>query len=338
MTKNARTDLAPEMLEAIEGELQAYLQFAPEPFGGIAEMIRHHFGWDAPLPESRGKRVRPLLTLLCTAATGGDWRTALPAAAAVELIHNFTLVHDDIEDASETRRGRPTVWYLWGIPQAVNTGDFLYVVSHLACQRLLKQGLPPEAVLAVRNELDVASLRLAQGQHLDIAFESRDPVPADEYLTMIAGKTAALLGAACASGAIVAQAGPDATDACRRFGLGLGMAFQLMDDLIGIWGNPQETGKSDSDDLRQGKKTYPILLGLQTSPGFRQAWVSARASEPDVAALQTLLEAAGTRRATQAEAERYTLEAQGALEALGVSSPAASELRAFAARLLHRDR
>ncbi|HSR46568.1 MAG TPA: polyprenyl synthetase family protein [Anaerolineales bacterium] len=333
-----QADLAPEMLEAIEAELQSYLDFAPAPYGGIAEMLRHHFGWDTHAPEARGKRIRPLLTLLSNAATGGDWRTALPAAAAIELIHNFTLVHDDIEDASETRRGRPTVWFRWGIPQAVNTGDFLYVVSHLACHRLLERGVPAEAVLAVRNELDLACLSLSQGQHLDIAFESRDPVASQEYLTMIAGKTAALLGAACAAGAIVAEAGAEATEACRRFGRSLGMAFQLMDDLIGIWGDPRETGKSDSDDLRQGKKTYPVLLGMQRSPPFHRAWASGRASESDVAALQELLEAAGARQATQAEAERYTHEAQQALDALGDRAAAAAELRALAARLLHRDR
>lgn len=330
--------MSSEMLEAVEDELRTGLELAPDPYGGIAEMIRHHFGWNESSPEARGKRIRPLLTLLCASAAGADWRAALPAAAAVEWIHNFTLIHDDIEDSSALRRGRPTVWSRWGVPQAVNTGDFLYVVSHLSCHRLVDLGVPAEVVLAVRNELDAACLRLCQGQHLDMSFESRDRVRTSEYLTMISGKTAALLGAACACGAALGRPEPARSEAYRRFGVNLGMAFQLMDDQIGIWGDPRQTGKPDSDDLRSGKKTYPVLHGLQVSTEFAEAWTRGRVAGPDVPALQRLLEATGARHATQAEAERYTSEAYRALEEACGRPPAADELLSLAARLLQRDR
>jgi len=328
---------SPAMLAAVESELRSVLRdLLPEPYAEMNLMVGHHFGWEAGA--APGKRIRPMLTLLCAASAGGDWRRAVPAAASVELIHNFSLVHDDIEDSSETRRGRPTVWSRWGIPQAINTGDFLYVASHLACHRLIAAGASVETALAAQHELDEASLHLTLGQHLDMAFEKRPTVPAEEYLHMIAGKTASLLAAAAAVGALVAEASAAACDAYRRFGWRLGMAFQLLDDLLGIWGEPDQTGKSVADDLRQGKKTYPVLLGLQRSPEFAGLWASARKTTPDVEGLSRALKACGAESDTRSEALTHTEQAMQALEAARPRPPAATELKALAETLLRRDR
>jgi geranylgeranyl diphosphate synthase type I len=276
--------------------------------------------------------------MLCAASAGGDWRQAVPAAAGVELIHNFSLVHDDIEDSSETRRGRPTLWSRWGIPQALNTGDLLHAASHLACHHLTERGVPVGTAYAVQHELDQACLKLTLGQHLDLAFEQRAGLAGEDYLEMIGGKTAALLAAATAIGALVAEATPGACDAYRRFGWRLGMAFQLLDDLLGIWGEPDQTGKSAADDLRQGKKTYPVLLGLQRSPEFARSWEASRSQPPDVEALQRSLEACGAESDTRREAEEQTRQAMTALRESGPRPPAAAELEALAERLLRRDR
>jgi len=339
MTDAVRQMRAPAMLAALEDDLRTCLaELSDDRYRGLAEMVRHHFGWDRAGGDQGGKRVRPLLTLLCASAAGGDWRQALPAASSVELIHNFTLIHDDVEDSSETRRGRPTVWSRWGVPQAVNTGDFIYAASHLACHRLLGLGVSAATAYAVQHRLDLACLSLTQGQHLDLAFERSESVQAEDYLEMISGKTAALIAAAAAAGAQTAGAGPDATDTFHRFGWNLGMAFQLLDDLLGIWGEPGETGKSSADDLRQGKKTYPVLLGLEASAEFAHLWAAGRSGPPEIVPLQRALEGCSADRRTRERAEAYTREAMRALEQTGPRPPGEAELEDLAQRLLQRNR
>jgi len=334
-----RPALAPAMLAAVETELRACLvELSDERYHELAEMVRHHFGWDLAGGERGGKRIRPLLTLLTASAAGGDWRQAVPAAASIELIHNFTLIHDDVEDSSETRRGRPTVWSRWGVPQAVNTGDFVNVASHLACHRLTQRGVSATTAYAVQHALDRACLELTRGQHLDLAFERQEEVRAEDYIEMISGKTAALLAAAAAIGAQTAEAALSLTNAYHRFGWNLGMAFQLLDDLLGIWGEPDQTGKSAADDLRQGKKTYPVLLGLETSAEFALAWSSARSAPQEIRRLQQALEECSADRRTREQAEGYTREAMRALREAAPRPPAGVELEELAERLLRRDR
>jgi geranylgeranyl diphosphate synthase type I len=220
--------------------------------------------------------------------------------------------------------GNVTVWKRWGIPQALNTGDFLHVAAHIAVARLLDRGVTESTAFAAQRELDQAALQLTLGQHMD--------------LRMVGGKTAALLAGAAAAGARVAESPPPIIDAYRTFGWRLGVAFQLLDDLLGIWGAPDMTGKSASDDMRQGKKTYPVVFGLRRSPAFAHAWASDRGPARDVDGLRRALEACGADRATRREAERFTQDAMDALQEAGPRPPAADELHALVERLLHRDR
>jgi geranylgeranyl diphosphate synthase type I len=327
-----------DYLNAIEDDLrQAAIPFQSKSLTQLSEMIAFHHGWLGDRA-ARGKRVRPLLTVLSCQACGGDWRQALPAASAVELIHNFSLVHDDIEDRSDTRRGRPTLWTRAGVPQALNTGDALFVLAHLSLHRLLDQRLLPEAVLSIQEDLDQACLALTQGQHLDIAFETRDAVEPAEYIEMVEGKTAALLSAATSIGARVALAAPPQVERLSRFGRELGLAFQMQDDILGIWGDPAVTGKPTGDDLLCHKKTLPTLLGLNRSEAFRALWARTDAEADRLAAMRQELENCGALHATQEDTAKHTDLALSALDEASPAEPAGSLLQALSRQMLGRQR
>jgi geranylgeranyl diphosphate synthase type I len=325
-----------EYLTAIEEDLQqAALPFPAAAYPELIEMVAYHHGWTGS-KAGRGKRVRPLLTVLACQACSGDWRTALPAASAVELIHNFSLVHDDIEDRSDTRRGRPTLWARWGVPQALNTGDALFSLAGLSLHRLLELGLPDATVLAVQADFGRACLALTQGQHLDIAFETRDEVHQAEYLEMVEGKTAALLTAATSIGARVAGASPPRVENMARFGRHLGLAFQMQDDILGIWGDPAVTGKPAGDDLVCRKKTLPTVLGLERSAAFRALWASEDAQATRLASMRQELESCGALQATQSAAADHTGRALDALAEADPAQPAGPLLENLSRQMLGR--
>jgi geranylgeranyl diphosphate synthase type I len=331
--------LAPEMLEALERDLRVAATFqGASACPQMAEMISYHFGWSGEASPRRGKRIRPLLTLLTCASAGADWHAALPVASSVELIHNFSLVHDDIQDQSDERRGRPTVWKLWGVAQALNTGDALLVLGRLSTYRLLNQGLPASRVQENQRLLDQACLDLTRGQHLDLAFESRKDVTTAEYFAMIEGKTAALIAAAAACGACVAGAADETAQAYWRYGRHLGLAFQVLDDILGTWGEPDVTGKPAGDDLRSRKKTLPALIGLERSAEFARLWASPPSEREDVRRMTALLEEAGALTETQRQAHHHTGLALAELESAAPASQAGAELRQLTLQLLQRDR
>ena len=173
-------------------------------------MMHYHMGWaDADLNAvvvKSGKRIRPLSCLISTEAAGGSWEQALPAAAAIELLHNFSLIHDDIEDASPTRRGRDTVWKIWGIEQAINSGDSMFALAHLSMNYLLDRDVDATTVVQALRRFDETCLpSLTQGQHADMDFETRSEVSVDEYVKMITGKTAVLLALCTELGALIAR-------------------------------------------------------------------------------------------------------------------------------------
>lgn len=340
MTSSQRAlELRKEMAEAIEAELAdviAPLEGAPQAEMGT--MVRYHFGWQKEGGATGGKRIRPLLSLLVCAAAGGHWSRAVPAAAAVELVHNFSLIHDDIEDASETRRGRPTLWVNWNLPQALNTGDALLILSQAAIHRLRERQVPDRTVVQVFERLNRACLRLTIGQHLDLDFEGREEIEEDDYLRMVGGKTSALIGAASAIGAQLADAPPARVAAYESFGVHLGMAFQIEDDILGIWGEPEKTGKPAGDDLRSRKKSLPVVYGLARAQEFRQLWSEGSNTHSAIEAMKGALAAAGARRHAAELASEHTELALGWLAEAKPTGPAAAELEGLANRLLGRDR
>ncbi len=325
-----------DWLPRLEDEMRAIVGDADDPaYRPFYGMLHYHLGWaDAefePAAIPAGKRIRPMLCLLACEAAGGEPRAALPAAAAVELLHNFSLIHDDVEDNSELRRGRPTLWRIWGVAQAINAGDALYTIAHSAFHRLRAVGVPLERQFEAHRQFSRTCLRLTQGQFLDVSFESRGEVSADAYLEMISGKTAALVSGATAIGAIVA--GSDRADRYAEFGRALGLAFQIQDDLLGIWGDPQVTGKSAASDIAHRKKSLPALYGLERSGELRALYAS---PEIDVPRVVELLEQAGAKAHAEQVAGQYTQQAVRALEAAEPHGDAGLTLRELAMNLLGR--
>ena len=262
------------LLSSIESELQKQIsRFDTPRTKPFHEMLTYHMGWtgEGAGPEATGKRIRPLLVLLSAAACGADWQSALPAAASVELVHNFSLVHDDIQDNSDKRRGRPTTWVKWGMPMAINVGDTLFVMSNQAIMDL-KGNYPAEIVMRAAEILHNTCLELTRGQFLDMSYEERNDLTVEDYWPMIAGKTAALLSACCHIGALLGGEDEIRQDAYRAFGHYLGLAFQVQDDILGIWGDEALTGKSAASDLVEGKNSLPVLAGLGTKGKFAARW------------------------------------------------------------------
>jgi len=283
------------LLSSIELELQKQVSRLDTPHTKhFHEMLTYHMGWtgDGAGPEATGKRIRPLMVLLTTAACGGDWQKALPAAAAVELVHNFSLVHDDIQDNSPKRRGRDTAWTKWGAPMAINIGDALFVISNQAIIDL-KESYPAEVVVKAAEILHNTCLELTRGQFMDMSYEERTDLSTDDYWPMIAGKTAALLSACCHIGSLLGGADDAKQDAYRSFGQYLGLAFQVQDDILGIWGNEAVTGKSAASDLVEGKNSLPILAGLAAKGKFMERWRQGPIKIDEVEALAKLLASEG---------------------------------------------
>ena len=242
----------------VEPALRTAVSTLPPAMRRIAAF---HLGWQhpdgTPARADSGKALRPALVLAATTALGAPPATAVPAAAAVELIHNFTLLHDDVMDRDTTRRHRPTAWSVFGAADAILAGDAL----HALALRLLAHDTHPAATAATAR-LAACVIELCEGQHEDCAFETRSQVTLTECLAMAQAKTGALLGAACALGALYANAAPETAEAMDGFGRAVGLAFQLADDLIGIWGDPAVTGKPAGCDLATRKKSLPVVAAL----------------------------------------------------------------------------
>ncbi len=328
------------LLSAIESDLQQ----AIEPAGGshlleLRYMIAYTMGWEGEGagPSAQGKRIRPLLVLLTTSAAGGQWQAALPAATAVELLHNFSLIHDDIEDNSPLRRGRPAVWRKWGIAQAVNAGDTLYALAHMALSRLA-QTTSPEIALRASRLFQRTCLHLTQGQYLDLAYQSDPGLKVDDYWPMVAGKTAALLSACTSLGALVAGADESVCQAYGEFGRLLGLAFQVQDDLLGIWGDVNRTGKSAESDLVEGKKSLPVLFGLGKKGKFAEFWSRGPVTPETAPILATALEAEGGRAFTEETARNLTWQAMQSLEGADPRGEGGQALRELAQNLLNREK
>ena len=334
---------AAPLIEAIESEMKTVLaetQPGIKPFYG---MIHYHMGWVdeqfAPFASQAGKRIRPVLCLLTCAAANGDWRQAVPAGAAIEILHNFTLIHDDIQDASPTRRGRPTVWKIWGSPQAINTGDAMFAAAHLAMARLVDLGVPaPHVVKAIRR-LDETCLELTIGQHLDMDFEGRPTVAVDEYLQMINGKTAALLALSAELGAIIAGTDESKINHYHQFGLKLGLAFQVIDDILGIWGEEAVIGKSAATDIATRKKTLPVLFGIAASSALRQLYDTPVANQDEQFVTEAigLLNEVGAREFAEAKAAELSESALSHFTAAAPEGAAGQALEALVAFLLRRE-
>ncbi len=312
------------------------------------QMQEYHLGWRdqqlMPAESDPGKLIRPQLALLACQAAGGDPAQAVPLAAGLQLLHDFTLIHDDIEDDSATRRGRATLWSLWGLAQGINAGDGMFVLAHLAIHRLQVVGVAPERILAVLRRFDEVILQVCEGQFLDISFEGDLGITPADYLAMIGRKTAILIAGSCELGALVAGATAANVAALAEFGLSVGLAFQIEDDILGIWGTPEVTGKPQAADLYRRKVSLPVVHALAVSPRraelarlYREGTMDAAA----VAAALAVLDAAGARAYCAEVAAKHHAAAFAAIDRVDtLGQPAAetarAQLRALAESLIGR--
>jgi geranylgeranyl diphosphate synthase type I len=272
----------------------------------------------------------------------GEWKECVPAAGALELVHNFSLIHDDIQDRDRERHHRPTAWSIWGEAQAINAGDALLALAHQALMRLDERGVAAGQIVAAARLLDRRTLEMVEGQVLDIGFEERTDVTLDDYIEMTGKKTGALFDCALSLGAIVAGADEQMIAAFGRCGRRLGVAFQVRDDMLGAWGSVDRTGKPAASDVRRRKKTLPIVYALQHSsePARRDlAAILAKAAltEDDVKAVLRVLDECGAEAYCAELAATNYRDAIGDSAIMRLENPAMDELRAIAAFLLDRD-
>ncbi len=303
--------------------VSSYLRDVLAPLGeGVYALVAYHLGCrDAngrPAGGLAGKMLRPLLCL--AACRGyGDPQQAVGAAAALELLHAFSLVHDDIEDGDQERRLRPTLWTLVGVPLAINAGDSLFALAQRALVDAVSVTPPDRLVQALRLFSD-ACLRMIEGQHLDIEFESRESVSIDEYLDMARRKTGALIGASLALGGLCG--GAPAADVERLWdaGLELGLAFQAVDDALAVWGDPAHTGKAVGNDLARGKKSLPAVLAMQR--GLEASLLQSRSLE----AVREELQRLGVAAEVQSMAAGQALAGRRLLDETAMSAEGRQEL------------
>ena len=269
--------------EVVQAEMRAAFPDVDLP---IYDMGRYALGWldEQGQPASAsGKGARAALTMLGAEAITDDpaaLRRATAGAAAVEIVHNFSLVHDDVQDGDIERRGRPTVWRVWGVAQAINTGDLMRELADAAMRRALLHGASSEAVLEAIRRLNQATMLMIEGQYLDLTFEQRMDVQVEEYLAMVERKTGAMMGVSLSIGATLAGATSEQADALDRAGKRLGRCFQMRDDWLGIWADPDALGKPTDADIRRRKKSFPILYTLSHAPAeTRRALVEIYAAD-----------------------------------------------------------
>jgi geranylgeranyl diphosphate synthase, type I len=312
--------------------------------------VEYHFGWraadGAPTRSQPGKMLRPALLLaaceLAAVHAGADQdgaatavTRAMPAAVSVELTHNFSLIHDDIEDGDEARHHRATMWKVWGEAHAINTGDGVFAMARLEILRLIELDVSPALVVELAGLLDRTCLALCEGQYLDMSFERSHAISAELYLAMIGRKTAALM--ACAAqmgGRLGAPADPAVAERLRDFGYALGMAFQLRDDLLGIW-EAGDLGKSAAGDVRRKKMTLPLIIALDhASPADRNDLLAiytaaGPATDRQIATALNILERASARDHARVILREHCEDARQALDS--VAGGAASAHGAYQA-------
>lgn len=298
-------------LQAVEKDMRSFM----EPFDlPLYDMLRYHLGWKdergewLPVEESKrygGKRIRPLLLLALVKALGGDVERAIPAATAVELLHNFSLIHDDVEDKDIKRRFRPTVWKVWGIPQAVNAGSSMQGLVNLSALRL-REHFPPHIVTNILESLSLIIKEMTEGQYLDLALQEATEGTVSDYLDMARKKTGALFDYTCRIAGVLAgrEEEVEKLGKCGRF---FGLAFQVKDDYLGIWGISEEIGKP-AEDIHKGKITFPVVFALNKSERkeeLREILRKKRKTKKDIDKALEILEEVGAKGYTMEICESY---------------------------------
>ena len=336
-------DLSSRYQPDLDTELRSMIGDSTLP---LYHMMRYHLGWVDVSGQTRltagGKLLRPSLCLYSCEAVNGKWQVALPAAVAIELLHNFSLIHDDIEDGDRERRGIPTVWHVWGQPQAINAGDAMHILARLALLKLEEKNVSSEKVIRAARLLDETCLKLCEGQYLDISYEERLDIGIDEYLEMISGKTAALFECSLKLGAMLGTGDEQTIDHLGQFARNLGLAFQVQDDVLGIWGETSVTGKSSATDIMKKKKTLPIIYGLEKADAdqktsLMQIYGQESIAESDVPAVLNILDSLNAKQYAENIVRQYCDKALKELRQARIFSSAKNDLISLTESMIGRE-
>lgn len=347
-TEGSHPDDTPAILRSyLDGVESAIDELLCPEDPDLGVMLRYHMGRvdeaGRPSSLSQGKRLRPALCMFACEAVGGAPEQALPAAAAIELVHNFSLIHDDIQDGDLQRHHRPTVWAVYGKPQAVQAGNAMRMLADSGLRRLMEANNESTVAAACSRALSEAYLEMIEGQYLDIDFEGRTDVDTASYLRMIGLKTGALIRCSMYMGALAGGGDADTVAAMARCGSHIGLVFQIRDDYLGIWGREDETGKPAGNDLRSRKNSLPVVYGLEHGGGverehIQSVYAKEHVDDSDVASLIELLESLGAPAYMESLAGQQAALVEDALSGVTTSEACRQELRELVHFLLTRDR
>ncbi len=319
----------PTMFDKYRSPIDTTLKSSlPTDDPDLGNKLRYHMGWidqeGKDTQGNSGKALRPTLCLFACQALSGDYQSALPAAAAIELVHNFSLIHDDIQDGDKERRHQPTLWWIWGKSRAFQAGVAMRIMASTALVRLVNGIVSPSRLLKANQILDQRCLQMIEGQYLDICFESRVDITVDDYLDMISRKTGALIGCSLELGALYGGASDASIDCLHSCGYKLGLAFQIRDDMLGVWGDPRLTGKPLASDIRRKKKSMPVVYVFQHAKGSQRSeletiYKNKEIGDPDVEKVLAIMNSLGAEEYAWRMARRYREEALADLQSISLS-------------------
>lgn len=331
-----------KLLEPVEQALKDLIKARGKIAPLFKQMVNHHYGWEEKtISTTKGKRIRPLLTMLVGKSLNGHTKSLVYAAAAVEMIHNFTIIHDDIMDESKQRRHRPTLWSIWGSGQAINAGDGVFALAYFAT-RIIGKELGEAKALQVVNFLTDACLDIVEGQMLDMSYQHALSVPKSDYITMISKKTGVLLECACRCGAVISTDSTKTINSYGKYGLNLGIAFQIRDDYLGIWGEEKITGKPSGIDILERKKSFPAIWALENSSSSTRKELIRLYSQPnlhdrDIEKIKKIFTALGADKYTKQLAYEYYNKAVDSLRKTTQNTEYDVALLELAEFLIERD-
>ena len=336
----------PGMFNEYRADIGNALRDALDNQDPVYNLLRYYMGWvdteGNATSGTEGKYLRPTLCLFSCEAVGGSRCLAMPAAAAMELIHNFSLIHDDIQDRDETRHHRKTLWAIWGIPKALVAGNVLRIVADSTLDDLQSVGVPSGRALPVIRQLTQAYLEMIEGQYLDISFEGQSEVGLKQYLDMIARKTGALIRCSFTMGALIGSQNIADANAFRESGRALGFLFQVRDDILGIWGDEESTGKPVGADIRRKKNAFPAVYSMSQARGedkrhLLSIYGKSELSDTDVEDVLHIMEVLNVREHAHALAVEEAEVAMEALAAVEMNQSARREYENLLEFLLHRE-
>ena len=345
-TAQTRRPEMPGMLSEYRADIGIALRDALCHDSSVYNLLRYYMGWVDPEGKAasgtEGKNQRPTLCLFACEAVGGRREQAMPAAAALELIHNFSLIHDDIQDRDETRHHRKTLWAIWGIPKALVAGNVLRIVADSTLDDLRSSDVPSGRVMRAIGQLTQAYLEMIEGQYLDLWFEGQHEVGIKQYLDMIARKTGALIRCSFTMGALIGSPEAGVAEAFRESGKALGFIFQVRDDILGIWGEEESTGKPVGADIRRKKNSFPAVYAMSEAKGedkrhLRCIYGKGELSDSDVEDVLHIMDGLGVREHAHALAVEHGELAVNAISPVEMDRRARREYEGLVEFLLHRE-